>query len=165
VRLLGRGRDCDILDLGDGRVLRRRRRGGSLEAEARVMRHVAAHGYPCPEVHDVDGPDIVLDRLDGPTLERVLLDDPSPGNAQDAGLLLAQLHERLHRLPPLTDQGPTVVHLDLHPQNVIITASGPVVIDWTNARDGPAELDLAMTWVLVEPYRATVPGAAPLLDA
>jgi len=29
-----------------------------------------------------------------------------------------------------------IVHLDLHPENVMLTVSGPVVIDWRNATDG-----------------------------
>lgn len=31
-----------------------------------------------------------------------------------------------------------VLHLDFHPANVMLTSGGPVVIDWTNARAGPA---------------------------
>ncbi len=30
-----------------------------------------------------------------------------------------------------------IVHLDLHPGNVMLTAGGPVVIDWTNVAAGP----------------------------
>ena len=37
------------------------------------MRHVAAHGYPVPEVFDADGPDIVMQRIHG----RTMLDDMS----------------------------------------------------------------------------------------
>jgi aminoglycoside phosphotransferase (APT) family kinase protein len=54
------------------------------------------------------------------------------------------------RTPSIRSPGPGRApsrssRLDLHPENVMITADGPVVTDWTNAADGPPELDLAMT--------------------
>jgi Phosphotransferase enzyme family len=38
--------------------------------------------------------------------------------------------------------------IDFHPENVLLSPSGPVVIDWTNARCGDPPLDVAMTWVI-----------------
>lgn len=46
--------------------------------------------------------------------------------------------------------GPRVLHLDFHPANVIETARGPVVIDWSNAAAGQPGLDLAKTVVTLE---------------
>ena len=37
---------------------------------------------------------------------------------------------------------------DLHPANVILSPDGPVVIDWTNARRGGGEADLADVWIV-----------------
>jgi len=56
-----------------------------------------------------------------------------------------------------------LVHGDLHPENVILTADGPMVIDWRNAEEGPAEFDLAMSAVilaqaLLDPTYAEVAG-------
>ena len=54
--------------------------------------------------------------------------------------MLADLHDRLHVIPapdwlPVDlDGGDRLVHLDLHPMNVMITQSGPIVIDWTECR-------------------------------
>jgi aminoglycoside phosphotransferase (APT) family kinase protein len=45
---------------------------------------------------------------------------------------------------------PRVLHLDFHPANVILTARGPVVIDWSNAVAGQPGLDLAKTVVTLE---------------
>jgi len=45
----------------------------------------------------------------------------------------------IRRLPP--DEG--LCHCDLHPGNVIMTAEGPRLIDWTGARRGGAPLDMA----------------------
>jgi aminoglycoside phosphotransferase (APT) family kinase protein len=42
-----------------------------------------------------------------------------------------------------------LLHRDLHPQNVILTADGPRIIDWEGAARGPAVADVAMTWVIV----------------
>jgi hypothetical protein len=45
--------------------------------------------------------------------------------------------------------GDRLVHLDLHPMNVMVTAEGPVVIDWSNAKRGAPEMDVANTWALL----------------
>jgi hypothetical protein len=53
--------------------------------------------------------------------------------------------------------GPTgVVHGDLHPANVVTSASGPVFIDWADARSGARAWDLAA-------YGQAVDGAPRLL--
>jgi hypothetical protein len=158
---LAAGRDCEIFAVGHGRVLRRALDGRSLEREAEVMRHVAAHGFPVPEVFDADGPEIVMSRIDGPDL----VEDARrhPRRLLDNARLLADLHHRLagvpappglptHRAMP----GDAVVHFDLHPLNVLVGPDGPVVIDWANARRGPPGADIATTWLLVG--AAELPG-------
>lgn len=154
---VARGRDCDVFDLGDGTVLRRRRVGDLDPREAQVMRHVAAHGYPCPRVHHAAGPDLVLDRVDGPTMAASLLADPTDQRIDEAALTLADLHHRLHRVPPMDGATVGVVHLDLHPENVLLADDGPIVIDWTNAEPGEPALDIAMTWVILEPIASSPP--------
>ncbi|MFI1467891.1 phosphotransferase family protein [Streptomyces wuyuanensis] len=54
-----------------------------------------------------------------------------------------------------------MLHLDLHPGNVILTQRGPVVIDWCNAGAGDPAADVAMTMVTVG--SADVPGLAARL--
>ena len=164
MRLIAQGRDCDVFDLGDGTVLRRRRDGRSLESEADVMRHVAAHGFPCPVPRRVTGADMVLDRLDGPTMAEALLADPTTERLREAGQQLASLHALLHAVPPLVVGVGRLLHLDLHPENVLMTPDGPMLIDWTNATHGPPELDVAMTWVILEPLRV-LPEVDELLVA
>jgi aminoglycoside phosphotransferase (APT) family kinase protein len=152
--LLSSGRDADVYALGGARVLRRYRDGGDVAEETAVMAHVRSHGFPVPEVYGAGGSDLVMERLTGPTLLRSLLDGGYPGGA--AGELLADLHTRLHAVPPRRSGNPgdRVLHLDLHPDNVILTAGGPVLIDWRNAVDGPPDLDVALT---TEPSRTGVP--------
>ena len=70
---LASGRDADVFALDDGRVLRRYRAGGDVAAEAAVMAYVADLGFPAPAVHEARGTDLVLERLDGPTMLAALL--------------------------------------------------------------------------------------------
>jgi aminoglycoside phosphotransferase (APT) family kinase protein len=129
-------------------VLRRYRSGKDVAREATAMAHVVAHGFPAPTVFTAAGTDLVLERLHGP----VLLDAVAAGDhgARAAGRVLADLHTRLHALPSRSGApDDRVLHLDLHPANVILTARGPVLIDWTNATDGPPDLDVALTAVIL----------------
>lgn len=78
------------------------------------------------------------------------------------GRTLAQLHARLHEIPPPAGvaarvrDGDELVHLDLHPENVLMSPRGPVVIDWSNASRGAADDDVALTWVILA--TSVVPG-------
>src|SRR5215472_13478770 len=91
--LIGSGRNADAYDLGDGRVLRRYRDGRDARrvfAEAQVMTHVRACGIPVPEVFDVSGSDIVMERAVGPTMLDALGSRPWTLRAQAREL--ARLH-------------------------------------------------------------------------
>jgi aminoglycoside phosphotransferase (APT) family kinase protein len=163
--LVGSGRNTEVYDVGDGRVLRRYRDGRDahrVAAEAQVMAHARACGVPVPEVFDVRGADIVMERAIGPTMLDVLGRRPWTLRAQ-AGLL-ARLHGLVHQVPasglaglalrsPFGEGRPgddhVLLHSDLHPQNVILTGTGPVIIDWEGASYGPAIADIALTWVIV----------------
>jgi tRNA A-37 threonylcarbamoyl transferase component Bud32 len=164
VRLLAVGRDCDVFDLGDGTVLRRARDGRSLEREAAVLRHARSHGLRCPEVRSCDGADLVLELVEGPTQLHDLLVDPTPERADASGRLLAEVHDAVHAVPAIDGDG-TLVHLDLHPANVLLGPEGPVVIDFTNATAGPPALDVADTWLVVEGVGSQFLEVAPFLDA
>ena len=141
--MLAEGRASEILDIGNDRVLRRFKAGGSPAREAEVMEHARAHGYPVPEVIDVLDDALVLERVDGQTMLANLRRRPwaMGGHAQ----VLAELHARLHEIP---FEGERLIHLDFHPDNVLLSSRGPVVIDWANARAGKPALDVAMTWVI-----------------
>ncbi len=165
MELLAAGRDCEVFDRGDGTVLRRSRDGRSLAAEGEVMAHVAGHGFPCPRVHAVDDGALVLDLVPGPTLLHDLLSDPTPARAAGAGAVLADLHRRLHAVPP-RGAGPCVLHRDLHPENVLLGPDGPVLIDWTNATEGAPGVDIALSWLILVPYVELGGGLVePMIDA
>src|SRR5512132_1327335 len=152
MRLIASGRASEIFDLGDGRVLRRFKAGGDPEREALAMDHALRHGYPVPRVLDRTDDALVLERIAGPTMAAALR--RRPWRLRSQASLLAHLHERLHaiRAPsalPDAGAGDRLLHLDLHPENVIISRNGPIVVDWTNARRGDPALDVALTWVIL----------------
>lgn len=159
---LAEGRDSVIYEHGPGRVLRLPRDGRSLSGEAEIMRYVRAQGYPAPEVFDCGPGYLVMERVDGPTMLDALVREP-----QRMGYYartLAELHQRLHVLPAPAGlpeaglEGDRLLHRDLHPLNVLMTAVGPVVIDWTNAAAGDPAYDVADTWLLFAV--GDVPGGA-----
>ena len=145
MRLLASGRDADVWALDAERVLRRYRDGRDMSREAEVMRHAAAHGFPVPRVFGTPPDGMVLERLHGPTMLGALLaGDLAPA---PAGAMLGDLLVRLGAVP--FPPAGTLLHLDLHPDNVVLTGGGPVVIDWSNAVGGPSTLDIAMSALIL----------------
>ena len=165
MRLIASGRDADVFDLGAGRVLRRHKDGRPATKQAELLRYAAAHGYPVPQLHDASGPDLVLEKLDGPELQQTF----RPWNIGRNGRILADLHRRLHAIPPMPGletrfgEPRSLLHLDLHPRNVLMTARGPVVIDWANAANGPGQADVALMYVIGKTSRIDGPRAARFL--
>ncbi|MFK7919673.1 MAG: aminoglycoside phosphotransferase family protein [Ilumatobacter sp.] len=163
--LLASGRAADVYDIGDGKVLRRYRESRhDLDAEVAVMRHVAERSYPVPTVHSFDGIDLVMDRIDGPTMLESL--DAAPWKLVWHARVLARLQRKLARIAApdwllagdaAGDRAQSILHLDLHPMNVIMSPNGPVVIDWTNAAGGPAGFDAAMTFVEISTFPTSSP--------
>ncbi|TDC97671.1 aminoglycoside phosphotransferase family protein [Nonomuraea deserti] len=149
--LLGSGRSADVYAIDDERVLRRYRSGMDARREAAVMDYVAGHGYPVPRVHPGEGPpgDLVMERLAGPTMSRAVFDGDLPLEAAGDGI--ARLLLRLHRIPARHSADPhdRVLHLDLHPDNVMLTARGPMVIDWCNTEEGGPEEDCAISALIL----------------
>jgi aminoglycoside phosphotransferase (APT) family kinase protein len=153
--LIASGRDGDVFDLGGGLALRKTRNGRSIEHEARIMRFVADQGYPVPAVHDVraNGSEIVMDRIDGPLMSESIMKRVWAMGRYAS--MLADLHDQLHAIPApewlrqSPDGGDRVVHLDLHPLNVLMSPRGPVVIDWANAARGEDLSDVGATYALL----------------
>ena len=141
------------------RVLRRYRRRVVPEEEVAIMRYVRERGYPAPEVLDMTGPDLTLERIEG----RTMLDElrRRPWQFRAHARTLARLHRELHAMaaPAFLDgDGDAILHLDLHPANVMLAPNGPVVIDWANAARGDAALDVALSAVVL----ACAPVGPPL---
>jgi aminoglycoside phosphotransferase (APT) family kinase protein len=159
--LIAQGRAADVFAYGDGLVLRRYRTPHDCLHEAAVMQHVRAHGYPAPDVVEVAGGDMVMERLDGTTMLADLGSHPwrMPRHTKTLTGLLRRLHEI--PVPDWLQQrhgaGTSIVHQDLHPDNVMLTSRGPVVIDWSNAGRGTPEAELADLWLLMA--NANIPGS------
>ena len=155
--LLGSGRTADVYALDepeDGTwVLRRYRDNdgyGDAPAEAAVMEYVRGHGYPVPRVRPTHKrTDLMMERLSGPTMLQAFGDGLI--GPRDGGATLARLLRDLHALPPRLSTDPTarILHLDLHPDNVMLTPTGPRVIDWANSEEGPPGLDWGMSAVIL----------------
>ena len=159
-KLLATGRDCDIFEYGPELVLRRSRHGRSMSLEARTMEYVRGLGYPVPAVDQIsdDGTSMVMERIEGTTMLDPL--KRKPWSITRYGGMLAELHLRLHEIPgpdflpsSPVGRGDRLLHLDLHPLNVLIGRNGPVVIDWTNAATGNPASDVCLAWILMEAAR------------
>ncbi len=126
--------------------------GGRPQVEAAIMELARAHGFPVPRVHEVLPDSLVIERIEGPLMSAQI--SRRPWLLRRHMRTLAELHDRLHEIP---FEERSLVHFDLHPENVVMSSDGPVVIDWTNAHGGDADADLALTWLILE-TSAGVPG-------
>jgi len=117
------------------------------------MAYARDAGLPVPAVHEVtpDGA-IIMDRVRGPHLFDALL--AGQVDLTTVVRTVTELHERVHAIPapegirPCGLPGDRLLHLDLHILNIVWTPDGPVLLDWANARSGPAAADVAMSWLL-----------------
>jgi hypothetical protein len=121
---------------------------------------------PVPEVYDADRTDIVMQRVVGHSMltEMAL----RPWTLAAEARILAGLHNQLHAiagpnwLPTPFDDEHTLLHLDLHPDNVLVTRQGVMPIDWQNAARGPSA-DLAKTWIILATAAVPVGKAKSVL--
>lgn len=88
-------------------------------------------------IHDCKAPEL---RPLKETLKKVI---------ESSDILTASVKEvvlqRLQRLP----DDDALCHGDLHPENVIMSSHGPMIIDWSNGLRGDPMADVARTWLLI----------------
>jgi len=140
----------------DGEVVLR---VGERVAEEVLAASAAAGHLPVPRVLDrleLDGISaVLLERVPGRPAGELAMD--SPARAAAAGRACGELHDALADVdcPPGVRDAPgadcrerRLLHLDLHPFNVLVDDDGEPtgVIDWANAAAGDPELDRARTW-------------------
>jgi len=74
------------------------------------------------------------------------------------------LQNGVRRLAQTLPDGDALCHLDFHPDQVLMTARGPVIIDWLTAHQGHPLADVARTCVLLRigqvPYGSRAARAA-----
>ena len=93
---------------------------------------------------------IILDYIEGKTLEQVMAEDPDNIESQISATDLDattryELHTRLDSMPKHTH----LCHGDFNPTNIIITDDGiPYVIDWAHATQGNSSADVARSYLL-----------------
>ena len=119
------------------------------------MAYVAGHGFPVPAVQSVD---IEMELLDGSTLLDALVADIL--DTRSAAKMLADLHNTLHALPTRTSRNHSdrLIHLDLHPENVMVTSRGPVVIDWAALFGGESRSTRTRCIEALQPTRSQSRG-------
>jgi phosphotransferase family enzyme len=165
------------------RVGRRDRMATELAAAA-----AAAAVLPVPRVLDRaevhEDLAVLLERRPGYPVADVVR--RSPSLARTAGAACAAVHQTLATVaappgvPPVRDAPaevapgttPSLLHLDLHPFNLLADDDGALtgVLDWANAAAGHPDLDRARTWAVLtlDPTAVvlrTEPGLAELADA
>ncbi|MBB5955183.1 aminoglycoside phosphotransferase (APT) family kinase protein [Saccharothrix tamanrassetensis] len=147
--LLASGREADVYLRPDGLLLKRSRTGRDAEPEARLMRYLGARGIPVPRVHDASAADLVMEYVPGPRMSQEL--DAKPWRAGALGRELADLHRRLDEVqaPDFLPGEGRLLHLDLHPGNVVLGPAGPVVVDWACAQKGDRRVDVALSWLAI----------------
>lgn len=157
--LLATGATALVYELDGHRVLRRYRDEAWPTDRTAAASDIAWHaGVPTPRVLSASGPDLVMERVDGPTMLAEMTAERL--SMTDAMRALAALHRVTHSIPmpeeeralPHLPGGNSLIHLDLHPNNVLMAASGPQLIDWENACWGPPGLDIAVTAVILACY-------------
>jgi aminoglycoside phosphotransferase (APT) family kinase protein len=82
--------------------------------------------------------------------------------------LTVELKEKVLSFLPRLPDGDVICHGDLHPDNVLMTAPGPVAIDWENASLGSPLADVTRTSLLLETahfYLPRTPGYPSLMEA
>ncbi|HET8523279.1 MAG TPA: phosphotransferase [Thermomicrobiales bacterium] len=135
-------------------------------------------------------PGMILERVEGPTLLATLARLPRPfWGGRLTGRIHARINQltppellpplklwirpRIETAPvrtPIVDRalaimealprGNYLLHGDLHPDNILMPATGPVVIDWPNASSGPPEADVARTITILR--FGTLPNHSPV---
>jgi aminoglycoside phosphotransferase (APT) family kinase protein len=185
---LAEGRMAEVFAYGEGRVLKLFRAEANrwdIEHEIHNTRTVRDAGFDAPRIDDEieveDRPGIVFERIAGPSMLALLMQEPA--RSEELACILAEVHARMHthqgdglqsqrqkivhrikRESALTqadrhelvrriaslDDGTVICHGDFHPDNVLITASGPRVIDWLDATSGSALADVARSVLILD---------------
>jgi aminoglycoside phosphotransferase (APT) family kinase protein len=98
-----------------------------------------------------------IDSLDGmPRMAESMVRDVLRAPHLEAGE-----KEKIAALIPGLPDGNVICHYDFHPDQILLTANGPVILDWMTARVGHPAADVARTLVILT--YGIPPGAGWLL--
>lgn len=150
------------------------------KGEFAAMAAARGAGLPVPEVRKQaetpDGVAALLTWSRGIPLAGALREQPE--NARRLGEAVGATQRRINDIPAPPELGPpdgwmlphgyeipegkSLLHLDFHWLNVLTDGTDvTAILDWENARRGPAVLDQARTWALltIEPSLAELPAS------
>lgn len=89
---------------------------------------------------------------------------PTQRQALERALSKAELPDDVRQAAPRLleslPSGDVLCHGDFHPDNVIMSARGPMIIDWMTATRGAAAVDVARTWIILS--TPALPPGMPL---
>ncbi len=119
--------------IGETMLARLQRRPWRLPAMARLLADLLA------ELHQIELP--ALDRQADRLRQQIAT---APGLTDS---IRSQVSQELTRVP---GEARRLCHGDFHPDNVLLTARGPIVIDWLTATSGEPAADVARSRLLME---------------
>jgi uncharacterized protein (TIGR02172 family) len=114
--------------------------------EARVLAGLHADMHACNILPELPSQ---RQRLEDKIRSAVVL----PPDLQQAGL------RSLDHMP----DGDRLCHGDFHPANILMTARGPIIIDWVDATRGNPVADVARTWVILSELGYSIPRLIKVL--
>ena len=161
--LLAQGSHARVYIVDDQVVVRRLKNYQGTYPNADLLSHLKQLGFPTPTLFEARQDTLIMERLHGPTLLQSLIAQET--SLAEAVRIMVQLHEQLHSLQPppsLATNGQPhgtdrILHMDIHPGAIVLTADGPHLVDWEDSRLGPPDLDLAAT-ALIFAMIASEPG-------
>jgi aminoglycoside phosphotransferase (APT) family kinase protein len=126
--------------------------GQAIEEEAEALRKASGYFAQVPHFRLPSGegpPSLLIEWCEGQTLLSAYRS--RPWQAWHYGYQFGHAQAELHTAPRSDFDGhETLLHLDLHPGNVIVRDGKIVaIIDWRNAREGDPRVDIARTWLLL----------------
>ncbi len=140
------GRPAQVMERVDGPDMFSHIAANPMRVVSMARRLGKAHA----ELHDVEAPD-ELESL------HAYLGGRMESSALIPNEVKSQALDALDGLP----LGSAICHGDFHPGNVLLTESGPVLLDWSNAARGDATADFARTRLMLRV--GELPPGAPVV--
>ncbi len=81
-----------------------------------------------------------------------------------APFLSEKVKEKLLEMVAELEDSNVICHGDFHPDNIMLSNKGPIIIDWTNARKGNKILDVVRTLIIIK-YSSTPPDKPFIIRA
>lgn len=142
-----------------------------IPATPAAYEQVTVEDRPGAVYERIDGPSMLREMLRRPwrvgryakllaRLQTDLHQKPAPSVLSTVHSVVARGIARAEELTPEERQrvlrqldalpgGDRLCHFDFHPDNVLLSSRGPVIIDWNNALSGPPEADAARNRVIL----------------